>query len=152
LLRPTFLLFAEHLQARRKHRKPPKPTDFCQNRRTNSQISARLQAPGRQPQICAPYFPWPGNCGKKVSEVQELRVVRSSVMGLYWGILFGQVLMIIVCAQALATLEACVKQRWKVLPPDQRELIKSYIVNVIVRCVCERVCAHLYLRVRVLVS
>ena len=79
-------------------------------------------------------------------------MVRSSVMGLYWGILFGQVLMIIVCAQALATLEACVKQRWKVLPPDQRELIKSYIVNVIVRCVCERVCAHLYLRVRVLVS
>jgi hypothetical protein len=37
-------------------------------------------------------------------------------------------------AQALATLEACVKQRWKVLPPDQREAIKSYIVNVIVRC------------------
>jgi len=30
-------------------------------------------------------------------------------------------------------LETCVKQRWKVLPPDQRELIKSYIVNVIVR-------------------
>ena len=34
---------------------------------------------------------------------------------------------------ALATLETTVKQRWKVLPPDQRELIKSYIVNVIVR-------------------
>ena len=36
--------------------------------------------------------------------------------------------------QALATLETCVKQRWKVLPPDQREAIKAYIVNVIVRC------------------
>lgn len=34
---------------------------------------------------------------------------------------------------ALATLETCVKQRWKVLPPDQREAIKAYIVNVIVR-------------------
>ena len=34
---------------------------------------------------------------------------------------------------ALATLEATVKQRWKVLPADQREGIKSYIVNVIVR-------------------
>ena len=36
--------------------------------------------------------------------------------------------------QALATLETCVKQRWKVLPPDQREAIKAYIVNVVVRC------------------
>jgi hypothetical protein len=36
--------------------------------------------------------------------------------------------------QALATLETCVKQRWKVLPADQRENIKSYIVSVIVRC------------------
>mmetsp|Transcript_15108 Transcript_15108/g.50989 ORF Transcript_15108/g.50989 Transcript_15108/m.50989 type:complete len:1084 (-) Transcript_15108:130-3381(-) len=34
---------------------------------------------------------------------------------------------------ALATLETCVKQRWKVLPQDQREAIKAYIVNVIVR-------------------
>uniref|UniRef100_A0A7S0M413 Exportin-1 n=1 Tax=Cryptomonas curvata TaxID=233186 RepID=A0A7S0M413_9CRYP len=34
---------------------------------------------------------------------------------------------------ALATLENCVKYRWKVLPPDQRELIKAYIVNVIIR-------------------
>lgn len=36
--------------------------------------------------------------------------------------------------QALATLETCVRQRWKVLPADQRENIKSYIVSVIVRC------------------
>lgn len=34
---------------------------------------------------------------------------------------------------ALATLEHCVKYRWKVLPADQREAIKAYIVNVIVR-------------------
>mmetsp|Transcript_2101 Transcript_2101/g.4795 ORF Transcript_2101/g.4795 Transcript_2101/m.4795 type:complete len:1086 (-) Transcript_2101:355-3612(-) len=34
---------------------------------------------------------------------------------------------------ALATLEHCVKYRWKVLPADQREAIKSYIVSVIVR-------------------
>mmetsp|Transcript_33911 Transcript_33911/g.66171 ORF Transcript_33911/g.66171 Transcript_33911/m.66171 type:complete len:1090 (+) Transcript_33911:310-3579(+) len=34
---------------------------------------------------------------------------------------------------ALATLEYCVKYRWKVLPQDQRELIKAYIVNIIVR-------------------
>jgi hypothetical protein len=37
-------------------------------------------------------------------------------------------------AQALSTLEKCVKERWKVLPADQREAIKAYIVNVIVRC------------------